>query len=181
MDIVKMKRDTEGDLYYLVNACKYLEDPERVLALGGYGVNPYNVESTVYQMIQVKKYFSKTSGNPLIHFIISYGTNVYDVETAAALSEKIASYFYDTYQTLWCLHEKERWHNERMTSLYHTHIVINSVSYRNGRMYDGNPHEINQFCNYVSGVTGQPNRFYFGKKEENKKPNMNGNNYVSFW
>ena len=79
MDVI---RDTQGGLKYLRNACEYLEDEEKSVYTGGFGVNPYNVNQTYKQMVSIRQYFEKTSGNPLMHFIISFDEAVQKEEDA---------------------------------------------------------------------------------------------------
>ncbi len=156
MVIVKVKRDTYGGERYLLNACRYLENAERSIDCDGYGVDPYQLEYTVHQMMQVKAYFGKTSDNPLMHFVVSFDQSVTDTQRACNLSRQIAAYFHSQYQVLWCVHEKHR-----QSSFYHCHIVINSVSYINGMMYHSSATNVQAFCDYVSALTQRPCRFVF--------------------
>ncbi len=156
MVYVKLLRDTYGGEKYLRNACAYVENSERYICGGGYGVDPYNLSYAYNQMMGVKRYFSKTSGNPLLHFVVSYDRSVSDPFSAADISNTVVSYFTPEYQLLWCVHGKDRG-----CSHYHTHIVLNSVSYVNGKMFHSGPAEMNAFARYVGTVTGQTCRWGF--------------------
>ncbi len=156
MVAVKVIRRTDGGVSYLCNACRYLENGERALQIGGYGVDAQHLEHTCHQMLCVRKYFHKVSGDPLIHFIISYDKSVNDPVKAVTLSICIAAYFKDAYQVIWCLHEKER-----ENSLYHMHIVVNSVSYLDGKMFHSGYAEVSAFCGYVEKAAGCHVRSYF--------------------
>ena len=57
---------------------------------------------------------------------------------------------------LWCVHEAERG-----CSYYHSHMIVNSVSYINGKMIHSGPHEMNAFARFVRQVTGQNCRWGF--------------------
>ena len=57
MVIMDVIRDTRGGLKYLYNACGYLEDDEKSVYTGGYGVNPYNLNTTYRQMVSVRQYY----------------------------------------------------------------------------------------------------------------------------
>lgn len=154
---IKVKRDTYGGTQYLYNACHYVEDWERIVTIGGFGVDPYDLKKTFHQMMCVREYFGKVSGNPLMHFIVSFDECVHKDKGACILGDRIASYFKMDYQTLWCVHAKKRSY-----SRYHVHIVINSVSYINGKMYNSSRDVISEFCKYVMRVTGVECRYYFG-------------------
>ena len=148
---------------YLWNACKYVLD-DRAIHPGGYGVSPYKLQTAYEQMLAIKKYYGKTSGNQLIHLIISYDSLVTAEGQACALSCKLASYYQNSYQVLFCTHAKDR-----SCSNYHMHMIVNSVSYRDGKMFNSSIENMNQFCDYVTNVTGRRSRVYFGKESEIQK------------
>lgn len=157
MVIVKSKRDTYGESSnYLYNALNYLYDEEKSLHTGGYGVNPYNLEATYKQMKYVKEYFHKTSDNPLMHFIVSFDEKVKTYEKAKSLAVLIGAYFKNRYQLLWAVHRKERG-----DSIYHLHIILNSVSFVDGKLFNSSPAEIGKFCAYIQGLTGSACRYIF--------------------
>ncbi len=106
MVIMDVIRDTRGGLKYLWNACRYLENDEKSVYTGGYGVNPYNLNTTYRQMVSVRQYYEKTSGNPLMHFMISFDETVQTEETAILLTQNLAAFFRTRYQVLYCVHEK---------------------------------------------------------------------------
>lgn len=153
MDVIKVKRDITGGEKYLKNALTYVHDKngEIPLSLSGNGVNPASPQSMYEQMRDVKEYFGKTSGNQLVHMIVSYDKSVQDAETACRYTEEIAKYFANDFQTVQCTH-----YENQGNSLYHAHIVANSVSYTNGMMFNSSPQNILQFCDYVHNVTGNP-------------------------
>lgn len=155
MDVI---RDTQGGLKYLRNACEYLEDEEKSVYTGGFGVNPYNVNQTYKEIVSIRQYFEKTSGNPLMHFIISFDETVQTEETAILLTQNLAAFFRTRYQVLYCVHEKHRG-----CSYYHAHIVINAVSFVDGLMYNSNVEEINRYANYIAEMTSRRVRWVFGR------------------
>lgn len=157
MAIIKLIRNTDGGDNYLQNMCKYIDNPSKTLAVGGYGVNPYNKSDVYRQMMNVKSYYGKTSGNPLLHVVVAYNFSVQDAATACRLSELCARYFTDRFQMYYCTHFKDR-----DSAWYHTHILINSVSYVDGRMADSGYGTLEGFKQYVATVTGQPSRFFYG-------------------
>lgn len=158
MEKVIVIRNTYGGLKYLNTALNYISD-ERALYQGGYGVNPYSSNDAYNQMIATKAYYNKRSGNPLIHVVISYDSEVKDAETAASYGQKCAEYFASDYQVKYSTHNKDTG-----CSSYHTHLIINSVSYMDGHMFNSGYDTMNQYCNYVADVTGQKTQLYFKNK-----------------
>ncbi len=145
---------------YLRNACKYVLD-SRAIFSNGYGLSANSVQTAYEQMLAIKKYYGKTTGNQLMHLVISYDSSVTSKEQACALSCKLASYYKNEYQVLYCTHSKDRG-----CSGYHTHMIINSVSYRDGKMFISSIENMNQFCKYVSEVTGRKVKLYFEKNTD---------------
>lgn len=151
-------RNTYGGLRYLKSALDYVSD-ERALYQGGYGVNSYSSNDAYNQMTATKAYYNKRSGNPLIHVVISYDSKVKDAETAASYGQKCAAYFASDYQVKYSTHNKDTG-----CSSYHTHLIINSVSYVDGHMFNSSYENMNLFCEYVAGVTGQKTQLHFKNK-----------------
>ena len=75
-------RNTYGGLEYLQNALDYVSD-DRALYRGGYGVNSYDYNMAYNQMLYIRQYFNKVSGNPLVHIVIAYNDQVKDIAVAA--------------------------------------------------------------------------------------------------
>ena len=154
MGIFKVIRHTDGGYDYLNHAVNYV-----VYGKANYdcvGSPNTSLDYPLEQMHYVKKYFDKTGGNPLFHFILSYTTRTaYDVEHAKSVTRMIADYFANRYQIIWCVHEK---HMSKkyggISSMYHAHFVMNSVSYVDGRMFGGSRSEIYTFLDYVKRVIG---------------------------
>lgn len=151
-------RNTYGGLQYLQKALNYVTD-DRAMSIEGIGVNPYNVDQAFNQMLATRRYFGKVSGNPLVHIIVAYNNEVRDLATAARYGHQCVGYFAPRFQILSCNHEKDFY-----CGSFHTHIVINAVSYVNGQMINTGYEEMADFCNYVAKVTGQRCNFYFDNK-----------------
>ena len=150
---------------YLFNACKYVMD-KRAIHPGGYGVSPYSLQEAYRQMLAVKKYYGKTTGNQLIHLVVAYDDSVTHEEQACALSFKLASYYKDNYQVLFCTHERDEGNPKYQ---YHMHMIINSVNYRDGKMFVSDRETMGKFCEYVTDITGKKSKLYFAKKYEVRK------------
>ena len=152
MGTFKIIRQTDGELNYLFNAVNYITNKNSYDISGSPNVD---TDNAYFQMLCVKKYFQKTSGNPLFHFVIVHESrNVYDESQAVYLSKKIAEYFKDRYQVIWSVHRKGmKAKGKYPGSKYHTHLLINSVSYVDGKMYAGNQRDIYGFLEYIKQVT----------------------------
>ena len=155
---ISVIRNTYGGSQYLQNALNYVTD-SRAMFVRGYGVNPYDPNMAYNQMMAVRQYFGKTSGNPLVHIVVAYNNNVTDIRTAARFGQQIVQLFSRLFQLLYCTHEKDF-----QCGQFHTHIIINAVSYINGQMIQTGPKEMREFCDYVTHVTGQESWFYFDNK-----------------
>ncbi len=156
MGVFKVIRNTNDGLEYMYNALNYVT----------YGHTDYDkryslntdIDNAYEQFLLVKKYFYKTSGNPVFHFVVVYNTKTTwgdNIERAESLSRSIATYFSDRYQLIWCIHKKllsKKYGG--CASVYHAHFIMNSVSYIDGRMFSGNHSEIYAFLNHIKKVTG---------------------------
>ncbi len=140
------------------NMLRYILD-DRALFTGFngiscYGTNQEIVHKALEEMLFVKKYFGKVSGNPLIQFVVSYDSNVSNAGIASLVTEEVASFLSDSYQYIWVVHYEPRLEESKMYACYHAHIVINSVSYANGNMYSGKLEDIRSFAQHIADVTG---------------------------
>ena len=176
MGIFKMIRHTDDGLRYLYNALHYTmgihTDYDKRYSPN---VDIYNAYE---QFLFVKKYFGKTSGNPVFHFIVVYNAKStwgYNDEHTAEMSHRIASYFSDRYQIVYGIHHKPCYNKcGKCTSLYHVHFIMNSVSYIDGKMFSGNCTEFYAFLEHIKRVTGD--KSWTMEYDSDKE---NGNNGVS--
>ena len=157
MDILTQKRVTDnGDgLGYFRHSVNYIykeknEPDEELIQNKGYGVSDTSKNSTYDQMYAVKKYYRKTGDNLVMHFVVSYDRKtVADAETACAYTEKIAGHFKGNYQMITAVHLEDQGN-----SLYHAHIVMNTVNLNNGKLYHSGKSELNELAMHVHNVTG---------------------------
>lgn len=158
MVYVKLIRNTYGDISYIKHLCKYVFKND-LRGVGGYGVNPYNPDLANTQMKFIKVCYGKESGNPLIHIMISLDECAETKEKACEFADKFARFYMDKYQVIWAVHEKERG-----TSRFHVHLILNSVSYVNGKMFHGDIGEMNAYSKYISKLTKRKVWFEFERK-----------------
>ena len=127
--------------------------------VGGYGLDPYDRDLAYSQMLFIIKWYGKESGNPLIHFMISLDKCTDTKEKVCEYADQFARYFKDKYQILWAVHEKGRGASE-----FHVHLILNSVSNVNGKMFHGDIGEINAYSKYISKITKRCVRSLFELK-----------------
>ncbi len=164
MAVIKVKKDFGGGLEYLKNVCNYICNPKRAVDWSGNGVDPYHPDICYEQMLAVKRYYGKTSTNPLVHFIISYNvSSAPDVKTAADYTKDIAKYFHQRYQTLHCTHKAD--HD---CSWFHGHILVNSVSFVDGKMLSTDFKAIDDFSKWVEYITQTKSYVEFWDKEKDE-------------
>lgn len=156
MGLLKIIRHTDGGYNYMNNALNYVAFGKA--SYDCVGSPNVSLHCPHEQFHAVKQYFDKRSGNPLFHFIVVYHSrSAYDVEQAKALSRVIASFFAERYQIIWCVHHKPMSSKYGgVSSMYHAHFVMNSVSYVDGRMYRGDYAETYRFLDYIKRITKDP-------------------------
>ena len=137
---------------YLRNADNYITENADACVYSGINICP---ERAYKQMRKVKKYYGKTSGNQLVHFVVCFNNEVVELATVKKYARKIAEYYKSRYQILYAIH-----HELRLTksgyakSWFHVHIVMNSVSFVDGKMFADNKKDIGRFMEHISDVTG---------------------------
>ncbi len=152
MGLLKIISKTEADKDYLKNATEYITRNSETIYYGGVNICP---ERAYKQMRRVKKYYGKTSGNQLIHFIVCFNESVQDIGTAVEYSYRIAEYYKSKYQILFGIHSEVRSNNSGgVKSLIHVHFVVNTVSFKDGRMFAEGKGKIREFAEHISEVTG---------------------------
>ena len=157
MEILTQKRITnngEGAGYFrhCINYTykEKLEPGESLVQTKGYGVCDTNPDHTYDQMYAVKEYYGKTGDNPVMHFVVSYDKNkVTDPETACVYTDQIAGFFKNHYQMITAVHQEDQ-----KNSLYHAHIVMNTVNYNNGKLYHSGIAELQKLAMHIRNVTG---------------------------
>ena len=157
MDILTQKRITdngEGKGYFK-NSVNYVykektEPGEALIQTKGYNVSDHSPEMTYEQMYAVKDYYGKTGDNPVMNFVISFDKNsVNDAETACEYVEKVAGLFTDDYQVITAVHEENQGN-----SMYHGHIVVNTVNMNNGKLYHSGKKELTELAMDIKDITG---------------------------
>ena len=89
-----------------------------------------------------------------MHFIVSFDVrSVQDANTALHYGYRIAQYFGDRFQTVFSVHEKDSYYNGILKSMYHVHMILNSVSFTDGKMFAEGKGEFAKFAEYIGKIT----------------------------
>ena len=151
MNVLKIITKPNADKGYLKNAIDYVVDGHSDM-VGGFNICP---ECALEQMRIVKKYYGKTCGNQLVHFVISFDRNVYTAAYADKLARKIEKYYADRYQLVYAVHTKERTNDDGYEkNILHVHMVMNSVSFMDGSEYPDDVKEGKKFAKHIAEMTG---------------------------
>ena len=152
MGLLKIIIKPEADKDYLKNAVNYIIKNDDTMYYGGINVCP---EKAYKQMRAVKKYFGKTSGNQLVHFIVCFSESIYDYNEVKEYAYQIAEYYKSKYQIIFGVHSEVRSnYTGSVKSQFHIHFIMNSVSFKDGKMYAENRKDVYKFVEHIATVTG---------------------------
>lgn len=155
MDNVMIKKAMSGDSEHVENLVRYMLD-DRKLDYGGNGVNYTDPDAVIEQMHYPAQYFDKEHCCPMTQIIISFDNSVKDPETAASYIKQAADQLPDEFQSLYCLHEADH-----ECSSLHGHILVNSISTKDGRQFDTSRKQMAEFGEKLSEITGNDNQVIF--------------------
>lgn len=97
---------------------------------GATGMKVGSVEEMTAAMRTVKQEFQKTGGRQLFHIVISFNDKKegwITPEIGYRIGYEFSARFFEGYQVVFGVHDN--------TDNLHLHLVVNSVSYRNGLKY----------------------------------------------
>lgn len=134
MGIIKFI-NTKPKLETLIN---YVTNKSKVFAVEG---KDCVAESAFDEMMSVKKAFHKEGGREFIHIVQSFShSEKITLEKVHELGMKLAEYF-ENYQVLVVTH-LDREH-------LHSHLIINSVNFENGKKFQQSKKEMEQVKEYM--------------------------------
>lgn len=113
---------------HLKSALEYITVPEKTQ--NGRLVSAINcqVDNAFEQMKETKKKFSKTDKRQAYHIILSFKEGEVSPDTVFELTERfVKEYLGNDYEAVFAVHDN--------TEHPHSHIVFNSVSFRDGKKY----------------------------------------------
>lgn len=144
----------------LKNILKYITNPAKTdtsLISGKDCVS----ESAYDEMMSVKNIYNKTTGNNYFHVIQSFSpTDKLDYQNAHEIGLKFAEYFKD-YQVVVATH-KDRKH-------VHNHLVINSVSFENGKKVHMSKNDLEALKEYSNKLCSEENLSVISTKKSKVK------------
>lgn len=158
MDVLKVLKAQSGDAEHRENLVRYMLD-DRKLDCGGKGVNYTDPEQAIAQMEFVAKYFDKEHRCPFAQLILSFDGSVTDQNEAIDLVKQAADQIPDEFQSMYCVHDRD----EESGGL-HGHIMVNTISTRNGRQFDTSKEHLEQLCQDISAITGNETSLILGRK-----------------
>ena len=146
-DVVRIVNKEYNDSQTLAVLINYIltdknNKPNFCYYIGGINVNPH---SAFQEMMYTKKFFRKTEGRYVRHFIVSPDKNlVFMGHELYTLAFQISAYYSQRYQIIFSVHED--------TDHWHIHFVMNTVSFVDGKMFSEGPYELAQFKDYVEAL-----------------------------
>ena len=156
MPILKVKTQVKNDLRGQVGEKKYHDDQavEDVIdyvlreykapkeLIGGFAVNPLMAKG---QFAMIAQAYGKDFGVRLRHMILSFSPDEeLSLNDAKNIAYQVAAYYGYEYQIVCACHTDAHCLN--------IHLVMNTVSYRNGIKYDGSKADFYRFRNHINGI-----------------------------
>lgn len=143
MAIIKTANKTGKyhDLNSYHDAISYIIHPTKAIHsyIGYIGLDPLDLVGSMYN---IAEQFNKTDGVQIRHFIVSFEPSEPVTPSIANLiGWEIIGYLGQMFQAIFAVHEDEPQLN--------IHIVINAVSFVDGRKYRGTHKVFHQFENFV--------------------------------
>ena len=112
--------------------------------IGGAAVNVYNA---FQEMTLLAQAFYKDSGLRLRHSVISFeNSENIGINEVDQIARHAIAYYSGAYQIIYAVHED--------AEHLHIHLVMNSVSYLDGKKYHGDKKDYYGFINYMKSVVG---------------------------
>lgn len=96
-------------------------------------------------MDYTKRYYGKTDGNLLEHYVLSFDSECYEKDVDLGVIKRclyILLRFFHEFQPVWGIH--------LVKSHYHIHIVINTVNAVTGKKYRKSQHEFMQLLRQLA-------------------------------
>lgn len=124
--------------------------------MGGFAVNPLLANE---QFTQIAQAFGKDFGVRLRHMILSFSPNeqitLYD---AKSIAYQIAAFYGYNYQIVWACHTD--------ANCLNIHMVMNTVSYRGGKKYNGSKADYYNFKSHIGTILSPYGMYLTCRKDE---------------
>lgn len=135
--IIKFIDGSNDDVNFLRDMYEYITVPSKTD--GGRLVSAYacRVEKAIEDMITCKRAYHKTDGKQGEHLVISFPSDFDKTpEELLDIIREIVSTVYPEYQSVFAVHLD--------SNHLHSHILINSVSYKDGKKFSQGPPDLNR-------------------------------------
>ena len=111
-----------------------------------FGGRAINIENAAFEMDTLSSLYNNNEKVRLRHSVISFDSSDHiNLKGIEGFAKAAVNYFGDRYQIIYSVHED--------TEHYHVHLVMNQVSYLDGRKYTGTRKEHYDFINYMRSYT----------------------------
>lgn len=132
----------------LTNLIKYTWQKEKAIhkLYGGYGSRTNNAELAAKDFIETRKIFQKFPSTFARHKVISFENGLLSTpQQVFEVAKEVVTYYTDNFQVIYGVHE-DRDEN------YHIHLIINSVNYKNGKIFHEGLPDNAKFQEYIRNI-----------------------------
>lgn len=148
MPIVKAVNNIYGNKNDLKNLVAYAIKPSKCRegVYGAQGVLKSNAENMWRQMQDIKEYYRKTERKQAYHYIVSFDKEEMlhiGLKESLEIGYKVCGFFHG-FQAVFGVHTNE----ENL----HIHLILNPVSYINGKKYTMNKSGLSDLKRHVNNV-----------------------------
>lgn len=141
------KKDLTNLFHYICREDKAIHHLYR-----SYGCRIKNAELAAKDFLEVKEFFHKHPSTLARHKVISFEDGTFSTpQQAFEIAKEIATYYTDHFQVAYAVHE-DRNENSKLNKNYHIHLIINSVNYKNGKIFHEGPPNNIKFQKYIEEI-----------------------------
>lgn len=138
----------------LINLIQYAWRKDKAInqLRGSYGSRISSPELAAQDFMETGKIFDKHPSTLARHKVISFEDGLLSVpQQAFEIAEEIAAYYTDNFQVAYGVHE-DRNDNSKFNKNYHIHLIVNSVNYKNGKIFHEGSSDNMKFQEYIRNI-----------------------------
>ena len=150
MSLIKIINGANNDKDFIPQIHKYMVDDVKTRKGKLVGASNCFKEHAVKDFMTVKKLYHKTHGRQGIHMVLSITPDILknSDEVYMEIANRMANYF-SKYQSVYAVHKDSKYR--------HIHMVLNSVSFQNGKKFSQSKQELNQLKGYFNHILEEYN------------------------
>lgn len=134
---VNEKYKAETDLTNLIHYV-WRKDKAIHQLCGSYGARMDSPKVAAQDFLETGRIFDKHPSTLACHKVISFEDELFSVpQQALETAEEIAAYYTEDFQVVYGVHEDRNYAD--INKNYHIHLIVNSVNYRNGKIFHEGP------------------------------------------